>query len=61
MKEIMNTSDTALKDQSKDKLICYQRQLNFLLKGLKFCKPITVNLLIKIIERLDINSNSLLR
>lgn len=61
MKEIHNTSDTALQDQSKDKLICYRRQLNFLLKGLKNCEPITGNLLIRIIERLDIHSNSLLR
>lgn len=36
-------------------------KLNFLSKGLKFCKPITGNLLSKIIERLNINSNTLLR
>ena len=57
MKEILNTSDTALKDQSKITL----NKVKSLIDGLKLCKPITGNLLIKIIERLDINSNSLLR
>ena len=59
MKEILNTSDTALKDQSKDTFNNYRRHLNFLLKALKNCEPITGNLLIRIVERLDINSNSL--
>jgi hypothetical protein len=59
MKEIANTSDTALKDQSKDKLINYQKQLKFLLKGLKPCKQIHDDLLIKLIVR--INANNLLR
>lgn len=57
MKEILTTSDTALKDQSKD--ILYR--LNFLLKGLKLCEPITGNLLIRIIDRLNINSNTVSR
>jgi hypothetical protein len=61
MKEILNTSDTALKGQSKDTFNNYRRRLNFLLKALKNCEPITGNLLIRIVERLDINSNSLLR
>lgn len=56
MKEILTTSDTALKDQSKDTLNNYRRQLNFLLKGLKNCEPITGNLLIRIIERLDVTN-----
>jgi hypothetical protein len=61
MKEILNTSDSALKDQSKDTFNNYRRHLNFLLNALKNCEPITGNLLIKIIDRLEINSNSLLR
>lgn len=61
MKEILNTSDIAFKDQSEDRLANYQKQLNFLLKGLKFCNPITVDLLIKIIEILNVNSNTSLR
>ena len=61
MKEILNTSDTALKDQNEDKLNNYQKRLNSLVKALKLCKPITGNLLIRIIEKLDINSNTVLR
>lgn len=61
MKEILNALDIALKDQSKDRLANYQKQLNFLLKGLKFCNPITVDLLIKITERLNVNSNTSLK
>jgi hypothetical protein len=58
----MRTSDTQSLNsknlkQGKDIL----NKLNFLSKGLKFCKPITGNLLSKIIERLNINSNTLLR
>ena len=58
MKEILNTSATALKDQSEDKLNDYQRQLKFLLKGLKPCEPIHDDLLIRLI--VCINSNNLL-
>ena len=61
MNEILNTSDTALKDQSEDKLNNYHKQLNSLVKALKLCKPITGTLLIRIIEKLDINSKTLLR
>ena len=59
MKETLNTSDTALKDQSEGKLNNYQRQLKFLLKGLKPCEPIQDDLLISLIIR--INANNLLR
>lgn len=59
MKEILITSDTALKDQIKNKQIEYQRQLKFLLKGLKPCEPIHDDLLINLIVR--INANNLLR
>ena len=61
MNEILNTSHTALKDQSEDKLNNYQRRLNSLVKALKLCNPITGTLLSRIIEKLDINSNTLLR
>lgn len=58
----LNTSNNLMPDnQGKDTFNNYRRHLNFLLKALKNCKPITGNLLIRIIERLDINSNSLLR
>ena len=59
MKEILNTSDTALKDQNEGKLTNCQRQLKFLLKGLKPCEPIHDDLLISLIVR--INANNLLR
>ena len=59
MNEILNTSDTALKDQSEGKLNNCQRQLKFLLKGLKPCEPIRDDLLISLIVR--INANNLLR
>lgn len=59
MKEIFTTSGTALKDQSKEKINNYQRQLKFLLKGLKPCEPIHDDLLISLIVR--INANNLLR
>lgn len=59
MTEILTTSDTALKDQSKDKLSNYKRQLKFLLKGLKPCEPIHDDLFISLIVR--INANNLLR
>lgn len=58
MKETLNASDTALKDQSEDKLNNYQRQLKFLLKGLKTCEPIHDDLLIRLI--VCINTNNLL-
>lgn len=57
MKEIANTSNTALKDQSKITL----NKLKSLIDALKLCEPITGNLLIRIIDRLDINSNTVLR
>jgi hypothetical protein len=57
MKEIANTSNTALKDQSKITL----NKLKSLIAALKLCEPITGNLLIRIIDRLDINSNTVLR
>lgn len=44
-------------EQGKDIL----NKLNFLLKGLKFCKPITGSFLVRIIEKVDINSNTLER
>ncbi len=59
MKDTLNTSDTALKDQSEGKINNCQRQLKFLLKGLKPCKPIPDDLLISLIVR--INANNLLR
>lgn len=61
MKKVLTTSDTALKDQSEDKLNNYQRRLNSLVKALKLCNPITGTLLSRIIEKLNINSNTLLR
>lgn len=56
MKEIANTSNTALKDQSKDTL----NKIIFLLKGLQHCKPISGNLLFRIVEKIDVNSNTVL-
>ena len=57
MKEILNTSDTALQDKSKDTL----NKINFLVKGLKLCDSITGNLLNKLIDKIDVNSNTVLR
>lgn len=54
MKEIVNTSDTALKDRSKDTL----NKIIFLLKGLQHCEPISGNLLFRIVGKIDINSNT---
>ena len=48
MKEIANTSNTALKDQSKITL----NKLKSLIDALKLCEPITGDLLIRIIEKL---------
>ena len=48
-----------MKDQSKEKINNYQRQLKFLLKGLKPCEPIHDDLLISLIVR--INANNLLK
>ena len=56
MKEIANTSNTALKDQSKITL----NKVKSLIDGLKLCKPITGDLLIRLIEKIDINSNTVL-
>lgn len=59
MKEITTTSNTALTDQNKDNLNIYQKRLIFLVKGLKLCKPIPYDLLIKLAERISINANTL--
>lgn len=56
MKEIANTSNTALKDQSKITL----NKVKSLIDGLKLCKPITGDLLIRLIEKININSNTVL-
>ena len=48
MEEIANTSNTALKDQSKITL----NKLKSLIDALKLCEPITGDLLIRIIEKL---------
>ena len=48
MKEIANTSNTALKDQSKITL----NKLKSLIDALKLCEPKTGNLLIRITEKL---------
>lgn len=45
----------------KDTLKVYQKQLNFLLKGLKFCEPVPGNLLIRINDKLCKNAYTLLR
>jgi hypothetical protein len=59
MKEILMTSDTALINQSKEKLTDNEKQLKALLKGLKPCEPIKDKLLIRLILR--INANTLLK
>lgn len=41
---------------SKDTL----NKIIFLLKGLQHCEPISGNLLFKIVEKIDINSNTVL-
>ena len=61
MKEILNTSDTALINQNEDKLNNYQRQVNSLVKALKLCHPITGTLLFRIIEKIDINYETVSR
>ena len=56
MKEIANTSNTALKDKSKGTL----NRIDSLLKALKLCNEIQGNLLIRMME-IIINSNTVLR
>ena len=56
MKKIVNTSNTALKDKSKGTL----NKIIFLAKGLQHCEPINGNLLLKIVEKIDVNSNTVL-
>ena len=57
MKEIANTSNTALKDQSKITL----NILKSLIDTLKLCEPITVNFLIWIIGKIFNNANTVSR
>ncbi len=57
MKEIANTSNTALIDQSKNIL----NKLKFLIDALKLCEPITVNFLIWIIGKIFNNANTVSR
>ncbi len=52
MKEIANTSNTALKDQSKITL----NKLKSLIDALKLCEPITGDLLIRIIGKILYNA-----
>jgi hypothetical protein len=35
-------------------------KIMFLLKGLQYCEPISGNLLLRIVEKIDINSNTVL-
>ena len=57
MKEILNTSGTALKDLSKDTL----NKLKSLIDALKLCEPITPDLLIRVIEKILNNPNTVSR
>ena len=57
MKEIANTSNTALKDQSKIRL----NKLKSLIDALKLCEPITRDLLIRIIGKILNNANTVSR
>ena len=57
MKEIANTSNTALKDQSKIKL----NKLKSLIDALKLCEPITGDLLIRIIGKILYNAKTVSR
>jgi hypothetical protein len=57
MKEIANTSNTALKDQSKITL----NKLKSLIDALKLCEPITGDLLIRIIGKTLNNANTVSR
>ena len=52
MKEIANTSNTALKDQSK----ITPNKLKSLIDALKLCEPITGDLLIRIIGKILYNA-----
>lgn len=56
MKEILNTSDTALQDQSKDTI----NKIKFLSKGLQYCNTISGSLLFRIVKIIT-NSNTVLR
>jgi hypothetical protein len=57
MKEIANTSNTALKDQSKITV----NKLKSLIDTLKLCEPITGDLLIRIIGKTLNNANTVSR
>lgn len=57
MKEIANTSNTALKDQSKITL----NKLKSLIDALKLCEPIIGDLLIRIIGKILNNANTVSR
>ena len=57
MKEIANTSNTALKDQSKITL----NILKSLIDTLKLCEPITRDLLIRIIGKTLYNAKTVSR
>ena len=54
MKEIANTSNTALKDQSKITL----NKLKSLIDELKFCESITGDLVIGVIGKILNNTNT---
>lgn len=58
MIDTFNTSDNLLPNsQCEDTL----NKIKFLSKGLKNCEPISGNLLFRIIEKIDINSNTVSR
>jgi hypothetical protein len=58
MLNTFNTSDNlALNSQREDTL----NKINYLIKALKLCKQIQGNLLIKLIDKIKINSNTLSR
>jgi hypothetical protein len=57
MKEIANTSNTALKDQSK----ITPNKLKSLIDALKLCESITGDLLSRIIGKILNNANTLSR
>ena len=57
MKEIVNTSNTALKDQSK----ITPNKLKSLIDALKLCESITGDLLIRIIGKILCNTKTVSR
>jgi hypothetical protein len=59
MNQIFTTSGNALNDQVKNKRDLNQKQLEFLMKGLKLCESIPDGLLIRLI--VCINDNALLK